>query len=75
MMIDNSPIFNAVPTATLRSRSETSNFCVTILCLMFTMSGFVKFLRDLIPVWQLDRNCSKILCGTIFNPEHDHSPT
>ena len=38
---------------------------------MFTMSVFVKPLIDLIPVWQCDRNWSKILCGTIPNPVHD----
>ena len=26
---------------------------------------------DLIPVWQGDRNWSKILCGTMPNPVHD----
>ena len=35
------------------------------------MSVFVKPLIDLIPVWQCDRNWSKILCGTIPNPVHD----
>ena len=54
MMIDTGP----------RSRSQTLNFCVKVVCLMFTMSVFVKPLMDLIPVWQCDRNWSKILCGT-----------
>ena len=31
----------------------------------------VKPVMDLIPVWQCDRNWSKILCGTIPNPVHD----
>ena len=35
------------------------------------MSVFVKPLIDLIPVWQCDRNWSKMLYGTIPNPVHD----
>ena len=38
---------------------------------MFTMSVIVKPLMDLIPVWQCDRNWSKIIWDAIPNPVHD----
>ena len=49
----------------------TDNCCVKVLCLMFTMSVFVKLLMDFIPVRQGDRNWSKIVCGAIPNPVPD----
>ena len=51
--------------------SRSQIFYVKVLCLMFAMFVFVKHLMELIPVWQCDRNWSKILCGGIPNPVHD----
>ena len=68
-MIDTSPKFYAVPTPDLKVK-VTDNCCVKVLCLMF-MSVFVKPLMDLIPVWQGDRNWSRIVCGAIPNPVPD----
>ena len=44
---------------------------VCFVFVFFFFFFFLKPLMDLIPVWQYDRNWSKILCGTIPNPVHD----
>ena len=70
MVIDTGP--SASQYMILRSRSQTYNFYVEVLCWSFYSVGFfAKPMIDLIYVRHGDRNLSKILHGTILTPEHD----
>ena len=60
-----------MPYMTLRSRSQTSNFCIEVLCLSFLQYVFCETFDGLIHVCHGDRNWSKILYVTIPNSVRD----
>ena len=70
MMIDAGPKFYVVWSPTLYKIKVTDlEFLYWSLCLSFYNVCFCEAFDGLIHVWHGDRNWSKILYGTIPNPE------